>query len=277
MTEIRVLSPRYFRRSSIGMMESKASLSHAPASVPQGQRASGRSRARDATEVGVAYLLILAVEWTARPLQRVLWLLAVAGLVLIIWRSFEGWKAMGVRAANLGRSLWIAGAALGVAAVFISAADRMHTLRVPGGVRAFIATFFAYTIWSGVQQLLLQGVFLLRFLRLIARPAAAAFVAATFFALAHVPNPVLTPITLLWGFVACMLFLRYRNIYPLMIAHAVLGIAVALTVPGPVDHNMRVGLSYLTYNPQIHGSAKTPAPASWPDGRLIREMPLRGD
>ena len=32
-------------------------------------------------------------------------------------------------------------------------------------------------------------------------------------------------------------------------AHAILGITIAITVPGPVDHNMRVGLGYLTYNP----------------------------
>ncbi|MGH9559882.1 MAG: CPBP family glutamic-type intramembrane protease, partial [Terracidiphilus sp.] len=207
------------------MMESHASLPQTQEIAAQEQPIASRSRRRDAMEIGVAYALILAVEWTSRPLQGVLWLVAVTGLALIIWRSFDGGRAMGFRLTNLGRSLWISGAALALAAIFISAADRMHTLRVAGGIRAFIASFFAYAIWSGVQQILLQGVFLLRFLRLIARPAAAAFVASTFFALAHVPNPVLTPITLLWGFVACLLFLRYRNIYPLMIAHAVLGIA----------------------------------------------------
>jgi hypothetical protein len=36
------------------------------------------------------------------------------------------------------------------------------------------------------------------------------------------------------------------------VTHAILGICVALTVPGPVDHNMRVGLGYLTYRPPHH-------------------------
>jgi hypothetical protein len=63
---------------------------------------------------------------------------------------------------------------------------------------------------------------------------------------------VLTPITFIWGFAACLLFLHYRNIYPLMIAHAILGITVAITIPGPVDHNMRVGLGYLRYDPHQH-------------------------
>lgn len=211
-----------------------------------------RGRRRDAIEIAVAYGIIMAVEWTPRLLQRVLWLVAAVGLALIVWRSFDGWHAMGFRAANFGRSMWIAAAALVLAAVAFAIAARMRTLHVPDGVLAFFGTYCAYAVWTGVQQFLLQGVFLLRFLRLIPRPAMAALTAAALFATAHLPNPVLTPITFIWGFAACLLFLRYRNIYPLMIAHAILGITVAMTVPGPVDHNMRVGRGYLRYDPHHH-------------------------
>ncbi len=69
------------------------------------------------------------------------------------------------------------------------------------------------------------------------------------FTIAHLPNPILTVLTLLWGWASCRLFLRYRNLYTLAMAHAILGISIAITIPGPVDHNMRVGLGYLTYNP----------------------------
>ncbi len=215
---------------------------------------SRRSKRRDAIEIAVAYALIMMVEWTPRPLQRVLWLVAATGLVVIIWRSFDGWQAMGFRAANLLRSLWIAAAALALAAVALAVTARMHTLHAPAGPLTFFVTYCAYAVWSGVQQFLLQGVFLLRFLRLIPRPSAAALAASVLFATAHLPNPVLTPITFIWGLAACLLFLRYRNIYPLMIAHAILGITVAMAIPGPVDHNMRVGLGYLRYDPhrQVH-------------------------
>ena len=223
----------------------------APATSPRvpEQSASARSRRRDAVEIAVAYGLILAVEWTPRPLQRVLWIAAAAGLIFITRISFDGWRAMGFRAANFWRSLWIAGAALALAAIAVAIAANMHSLRMPRGLLAFLATYCAYAIWAGVQQFLLQGVFLLRFLRLIPRPGWAALAASTLFALAHLPNLVLMPITFVWGFAACLLFLRYRNIYPLMIAHAILGITVAMTIPGPVDHNMRVGLGYLRYAP----------------------------
>jgi membrane protease YdiL (CAAX protease family) len=216
-------------------------------------------RRRAAIEVAVAYLLILAVIWTPRPLQRILWVVAAAGVIILMWRSFQGRQAMGFTVANLGRSLWIAGAALALAAVAILVAVRLHTLHLPpGGPLVFVETYIAYAIWTGVQQFLLQGFFLLRLLRVAPKGWMAALLAAVLFAAAHLPNPILTPITLLWGFVACLLFLRYRNIYPLMVAHAILGITVALTVPGPVDHNMRVGLGYLTY--KHHARPREPLP-----------------
>jgi membrane protease YdiL (CAAX protease family) len=78
-------------------------------------------------------------------------------------------------------------------------------------------------------------------------PRSAAFAAAFLFALAHLPNPVLAPLTLVWGFASCLVFLRYRNLYPLAIAHAIFGITIAITIPSPIVRNMRVGLGYLRY------------------------------
>jgi membrane protease YdiL (CAAX protease family) len=96
--------------------------------------------------------------------------------------------------------------------------------------------------------------------RLLPSARSAALAAAVLFALAHLPNPILTSVTLFWGFAACLLFLRYRNLYPLALAHAILGIAIAITVPGPVDHNMRVGLGYLTYGHERRPPVDLPQP-----------------
>ena len=228
-------------------------MEKAAASSPaQHSRVSQRSKRRAWIEIGVAYALIMAVVWTPRPLQEVLWVVAAVAIVFMLWRSFDGWKAMGLREANLGRSLWIAGAALILAVAAVVIAARMHTLLLPDSPFGFVGTYCAYAIWTGVQQFLLQGFFLLRLLRVIENQRLAALAAAALFAAAHVPNPILAPITLFWGFAACLLFLRYRNLYPLMVAHAILGITLAMTIPGPVDHNMRVGLGYLTYRPHMH-------------------------
>ena len=73
--------------------------------------------------------------------------------------------------------------------------------------------------------------------------------AAGLFSLAHLPNPVLTPVTLVWGIAACVLFLRYRNIYTLGLAHGILGLCVAVIVPDSIQHHMRVGIGYYRYHP----------------------------
>jgi membrane protease YdiL (CAAX protease family) len=204
---------------------------------------------RDLAEILIAYALIMMVIWTPRAAQRLLWWVAAAGVLAIICLSFEGWAAVGMRRANLLRSLWIVGAALALSAAAMLVAARLGTLHLPPTMLAFVETYVAYSVWSGVQQFLLQGFFLLRFLRLIPRGWLAALVAAVLFSTAHLPSPLLTPATLIWGFVACLLFLRYRNLYPLALAHAILGITIAVTVLGTLDHNMRVGLGYLTYDP----------------------------
>jgi len=63
---------------------------------------------------------------------------------------------------------------------------------------------------------------------------------------------VLILVTFFMGLAACLLFLRYRNLYPLAIAHAILGITLAITLPNSIIRNMRVGLGYLTYTQHHH-------------------------
>jgi membrane protease YdiL (CAAX protease family) len=216
----------------------------------------GRSKRRDLAEIAIAYGLILAVIWTPRPWQGVLWCVAAAGVLALTCASFEGFAALGLRRENFWRSLWIVGAALLIAGAAMGVAAHFRTLKLPAGPLAFVGTYCAYSIWSGVQQFLLQGFFLPRFLRVIANPRLAALTAAVLFALAHMPSTVLTPMTFVWGLAACLLFLRYRNLYPLAIAHAILGIAIAMTVPGPIDHNMRVGMGYLRYGHHKHAGQR---------------------
>ena len=155
---------------------------------------------------------------------------------------------MGFQSANFLRSIWVVGAALGVAAAAVLVARRMNTLLWPGGPVPFLHRYLGYAMGACIQQILLQYFFLPRLLRLTRVPETAIVAAAIMFSLAHLPNPILTVVTLFWGIAACALFLRYRNLYTLAIAHTILGIAVAMTVPGPVIHNMRVGLGYLTYS-----------------------------
>lgn len=206
-----------------------------------------RSRRRDFIELTGIYGLILLVIWTPRPWQWGLWAVAAVCILAVIAHSFDGWRPMGICTVNLVQSLWGVALAMGVALAAVALAVRLHTLHLPGSVYLFVRHYGWYAIWAGLQQMILQCFFLSRSLRLIPNATAAATLSACLFAVAHLPNPILTVITLVAGLASCLFFLHYRNLWPLAMAHAILGISIAITIPGHLDHNMRVGISYLTY------------------------------
>jgi len=212
-----------------------------------------RSAQRDLLELAVGYALIIATVWTANPTQRILYWLAFAWIVATSWASREGWTALGLGSKGFLQSLWVVGVALLLSAVAILIAWRTHSLHRLHGPTPILLHGWGYIIWSLMQQFLLQSYFLLRLLRLLPGKAAPVIAATVIFALAHLPNPILTSITLVWGVIACILFLRYRNIYTLGLAHGIMGLCVAITVPNSLHRNMRVGLGYLRYHPRAHG------------------------
>jgi hypothetical protein len=207
-----------------------------------------RKRRRPLLELATGYGLILATIWTPRPYQHWFYLAAVIWVAATTAMSFPGWAAMGFRRGGFFASLWVVFAAAMFMAISVTIAVHLHTLRHPISGRGWVMTFGGYTVWSFVQQFLMQGYFLFRLLHIVPRREWAAVASAAIFALAHLPNPILTSMTLIWGFCACFVFLRCRNVYPLALAHALLGITVAITIPGPVVRNMRVGLGYLHYH-----------------------------
>lgn len=219
-----------------------------PRFVRQGDMRRGKRR-RDLLELGVGYGLILAALWTPRPWQFALDWAALAWVIVATVRSFDGWTAMGLRERGFLRSLWTAGVALLLAAVAVAISAHLHALHAPRGPLLFVSRFGLYAVWSLLQEFLLLDFFLLRLVRLLDSNTSAIFATAALFTVAHIPNPVLMPLVIVWGLVSCAVFLRSRNLYALGLAHAILGICVAVTVPSTADHNMRVGLGYLTYRP----------------------------
>lgn len=202
----------------------------------------------DLCELSIGFILILAVIWTSRPYQHWLYFVAVVWFGASVAFSFPGWKSFGFTVTNFWHSMWIVGVALTIAGTAIYIANGFGTFHHPHGLEGWFFSFGGYAVWSLVQQMLLQGYFFLRLQRLVPNAYWAAVIAAVVFATAHLPNPILTPATLIWGLTACLVYLRWRNIYPLAIAHAIFGICIAVTIPAPVIRNMRVGLGYLTYH-----------------------------
>jgi membrane protease YdiL (CAAX protease family) len=236
-----------------------------------------RRDVRDFMELAVGYGLILLALWSPLPRQRWIDLIALVWVLLVTAVSFDGLKANGLRECGFLRSLWVVGVALLMAAAGIALAAKLGTLRGPRSVGFFVQRYWAYAIWACLQEFLLLDFFLRRLIRLLRGTIAAIAVTTVLFTMAHLPNPILMPLTLVWAVIACLLFLRYRNLYTLGIAHAVLGVCIAITVPGQADHNMRVGLGYLTYRPHHHRphyrnqSPQTVSTAAW----VMADAPTR--
>jgi membrane protease YdiL (CAAX protease family) len=229
------------------------------------------SLARDLAELILGYGLIVGILWTPEPLQRILSPIALVAtsLVVVVRRSHNspnyelqknarqendqqeddryaidplgfGWR-------GLVPSLWILPASLALAAVSILVAAKIGTLH--SLYKADFRHVAGYLLWTTYQQFLLQDYFMPRALRLLSSEAAAVGVTAVLFALAHMPNLVLTAATLVWGAVSCMLFRRYGNLYALGLAQCLLGLCFAVCIPDTLNHHLRVGLGYLRYQP----------------------------
>jgi hypothetical protein len=209
--------------------------------------------------------MILLAIWTPNPWRMLISLVALAWVLMATWVSFDGGCAMGLGGKGFGRSFWVVGVALLLAAVAVVLAERLQTLHAPAYPIRFVERFWGYSIWAFLQEFLLLDFFLLRLLRLLPDRNTAVLAAMGLLAFAHLPNPILTVLTLFWGWASCRLFLHYRNLYTLAMVHAIMGISIAVTIPGPLIHDMRVGSGYLTYHSHpLHGQASTQTASTQP-------------
>lgn len=112
----------------------------------------------------------------------------------------------------------------------------------PDFAEKFFNQFRGYILWAFAQQMLLLGYFANRLEGLLKDKRRAAVAAGLLFAIAHIPNPVLMPVTAFFGGAGVWFFLKSRNAYLATLFHALLGTAVKYLLANPLlDHGMRVG------------------------------------
>jgi membrane protease YdiL (CAAX protease family) len=136
----------------------------------------------------------------------------------------------------------------------LGAAVLAGTLR-PVAAGPVLAGIGLYCLWGLFQQYILNGFFLNRLREITSARHAAPVIAALLFSLAHLPNPLLVPITFGGGLLATEFYLRYRNLLFLGLAHGIIGSVVFLVFPDSVSHHMRVGPGYVAYCRYFCGGA----------------------
>jgi len=198
-------------------------------------------------ELLIGYSLIMVTIWIANPAQRILfWISAAWIFVATIFAKMRG-EPLGLKRPPLRMAMVTVLLTLMIAVGMGAIAAAAGTLHGLFGVRAPLLHASTYLLWSLVQQYLQQSFFFARIERFTANGLRASFVTAFLFGLAHLPNPVLTAVTFAGGWILSELFRRYRSLYPLAVAHGLIGLAIAVSVPDHIQHHMRVGLGYLRY------------------------------
>lgn len=209
---------------------------------------SSRPTKRDIIELSVGYGLILAAVWTPLHIQRIIFWLAFSWIVSTVLLAHDDRDTLGLGVSGIRHSVWLFGIALALAGFDLVISTWYGALHPLSGPMPVGRHMWGYVIWAFLQQFVLQDFFLLRLIRVLPSRTSAVSVAAALFATAHIPNPLLTIATLVWGIGACALFLKYRNLYVLGLVHGILGLCIAVSVPNAIHHRMRVGLGYLSYD-----------------------------
>jgi hypothetical protein len=210
-----------------------------------------------AEEIAIAFAAIQATLWSTGSLRTFFHLFAavfIFGTTLLHRKQFA---SLGLRTtiSALKQSAWIVWLSIAIAWVIAVTAHLAGTLHHGITLAGLGIHLAVYSLWGLTQQFIAQSYFFLRFESLLGSGKRAVLPTAVLFASAHLPNPVLLVATGLGGLALTEAFRRYRTLYTIAVAHAVIGVAITLCVPDDVHRHMRVGIGYLHYRPSSQSKA----------------------
>lgn len=191
-------------------------------------------------EPALVFAPIMVYIWELRRTVPSFWLVIPAAMIL-------SHKLHGETPGELGfgmRSLRdcfhdLAPAVALLALVLLGGGILLRDVRRIGADRA-LASLIAYLPWGLAQQYALNGYFLNRFDAAVGRRASP-WLAAAAFCCVHAPNWFLMAVTFPLGYCSAVVYHRYRNLYFLGMAHAVVGFLLFLAAPDSISHHLVIG------------------------------------
>jgi membrane protease YdiL (CAAX protease family) len=204
------------------------------------------ARAWTGAQIGIAYALLEAALWTEGSAQKTCSGVAAVWILLAVLMQRRPAEQLGVGRQGLRQSLWVIPVGAAAAAMAVAVAWGVGSLHVLWSPKP-VAHALLYVVWATVQQFILQSFFFVNLEELLGEGRKALLASALLFSAAHIPNPVLVGSTFVAALFLTAVFRRYRNIYPLGVAHGLLGLALAVSAPDALLRHMRVGIAYLHF------------------------------
>lgn len=199
-------------------------------------------------QVLLVYGSLETALWTRGVVQGLFMAVTVALAIAWSFSARHSWLDLGLDPASIRRGWWIAPVGAAVAGLILLAAWRSHTLRPPAASLPVVCLSVALGLtWAFLQQFLAQSFFFLHLEYLLRSGRRAVLATALVFSSAHIPNPVLVPVTLVGGVILSEMFRRNRTLYMLAVAHTLIALSLAISIPETVLHDMRVGIGYIRY------------------------------
>ncbi len=201
------------------------------------------SRWLSLADVTLLPAFILWFIWRLQFSARWTWVIFIAWMAVSFLLHRDAPRTLGWRGDNLGAAARQTLVVFGPAAVglLIAGVSTGAPLRLPFNIVSVMASYGAFCL---LQQVALNSLVHNRMLALIRDERIAAGVTGAIFSACHWPNPLLVPLTFAGGMVMAWMFGRVRNIIPLAIGQAVVGLLVAWAFPVAWHHHMRVGPGY---------------------------------
>ena len=199
-------------------------------------------------QLGIVFLLIEGTLWTRGLTQDYWFLAALTAIIVSVLFTRPKANELGVGLRGLAGASIAIPISLAFSAITLLVAWKLGTLRLVNGTFQVPWHSLFYAIWALEQEFILNAFFYRRFEWLMGRTTGSLVLTALLFSLVHLPNPVLVPATFIGGLFFVAVFRRFRNIYPLAIAHAVLGLTIGMAFPDHLIRHMRVGIGFIHFH-----------------------------
>jgi len=208
------------------------------------------SRTLALAEIVSVALSCLIAEWVFLSfLSRYRWLvivpllLAVAFMVLSQSAYGESVRDLGFRSDNLVQTLRLLIWPTLIAVIIIFVVG-WYLTGPPSLPRLLRPRLLVVPAWALFQQYALQGFINRRAQVAFGKGVVSVLLVAVVFALLHLPNPVLSMLTLLGGLIWAAVYQREANLFALAASHTVASISLAIALPLNVINGLRVGFKY---------------------------------